>query len=302
MDKIKNILNYLSEKNHFSFYLSIFRVFLGIHIIKKVYLIWGSQSILLSNGTLFEHRDIITDYLGFSSQTILENSSTFLMLIVLTCILMMFGIGKRITIFVLYFLIKILQDLTYPILNGGDNLMIFVILYLAFANSFEHLTLFKSKEKKSKDFSNFLSNLAVYSICIHLGYVYFISAIHKIHADVWFNGTALYYILNIERFSSPISGLIKSNGFITTVGTYFTLLFELLFIFLVWDKRFTKLFLISGIFLHLGIYFFMMIYDFEIFFISLYGFFLPNSLFEKISEKINTLKHAPIFKKLKLTA
>ena len=293
MGKIKKVLAYLSNENHYSYYLSIFRIFLGFHIIKKIYLIWGSQSILLSNGVLFEHRDIFIDYFGFNSEIILNNSMYFLLFIVALCILMIFGIGRNLTVVFLYFCIKILQDLTYPILNGGDNLMIFVLLYFCFADSFQHFVLFKKNEetkKNNKEVFNILSNLAVLSICIHLGYVYFISAIHKIHSDVWFNGTALYYIMSLDRFRSPLSGYFLSNGFFTTLGTYFTLLFELLFIFLVWDKRFRYIFLASGILLHLGIYFFMMIYDFEIFFISLYGFFIPNSFFEGLIQKIKLNK------------
>ncbi|CAM1371297.1 hypothetical protein [Tenacibaculum xiamenense] len=286
MGKLKQFIDNLSSTNRFSWYLSIFRVFLGFHIIKKIYLLWGSQSILLSNGVLFEHKEMFLDYFGFNSEVVLANSSILLLSIVALSIFMILGIGRNITVFILYFFIKILQDLTYPILNGGDNLMIFVLLYFCFASSFEHLTLYKQKVKTNKSY--LISNLAVYSICFHLGYVYFISAIHKIHADVWFNGTALYYVMNLERFSSPISSLFSDNGVITTLGTYFTLLFELLFIFLVWDKKYKVIFLISGIMLHAGIYFFMMIYDFEIFFVSLYGFFLSNQLYERLAYKANT--------------
>ncbi|MEX0274163.1 MAG: HTTM domain-containing protein [Flavobacteriaceae bacterium] len=287
MDKLRNITHHLTEKNHFSIYLSLFRVFLAFHIIKKVYLIWGSQSVLLSSNSLFfEHTDTILDFFGIDSSIILERPSIFLITIVALALLTMLGIGRKVTLVLLFISIKILQDLVYPILNGGDNLMILVMLYLLFTNCFEHFTIGGKSRRDTSKISRLVSNLAVYSICFHLGYVYFISAIHKIHADVWFNGTALYYIMHLERFKSPLSELINNNGFITTLATYFTIMFELLFVFLVWNKRYRSLFLISGIFLHLGIYFFMMIYDFEIFFISLYGFFLPNSFWEKILEKI----------------
>jgi hypothetical protein len=285
MGKIAKLISYLSDSNHFSKYLSIFRVFLCFHIFKKVYFIWGSQTLLFKKGVFFENKKIFIDYLGVNSNYILENSSIFLFSIIITVIILLFGIGKKLTIVLLYLQIKILQELTYPILNGGDNLMIFVLLYFIFSNSFDYLTVNKTREKHTK-ISNIISNLAVYSICFHLGYVYFTSAIHKIHSDVWFNGTALYYILNLERFSSPISYLINKNGFIITLSTYITIMFELLFIFFIWRKNARILFIVMGIFLHTGIYFFMMIYDFEIFYISLYGFFLPNSFWLKIENKI----------------
>ncbi|MEN7546292.1 hypothetical protein AAG747_00140 [Rapidithrix thailandica] len=281
MDRLNAFLDNLSKQNNFSYYLSIFRIFIGFHIIKKIYLLWGSQSILLSNGVFFEHKDIFLDYLGIDSTLVLDYNTLFLSTIVVTSILIIFGVGKNFTLIALYLEMKILQDLTYPILNGGDNLLIFVLLYLIFSKCFDHFTLVKSEVKHGK-LSLFVSNLAVYSICIHLGYVYFISAIHKIHSDVWFNGTALYYIMNLERFESPLNHYVSDSGFFTTMGTYFTLLFEMLFIFLVWNKHLKIVFLLSGILLHAGIYFFMMIYDFEIFFVSLYGFFISNLYWEKI--------------------
>ncbi len=285
MDLLKNTIAYLTKKNHFSTYLSLFRVFLSLHLIKKVYLLWGSQSILLSEGVFFEHKEIFIDYFGIDSSLILNNASIFLSIIVITAILLLFGIGRNLTLILVYFELKILQELTYPILNGGDNLMIFVVLYLIFSNCFEKYTLNKNSRDHSP-MSNLISNVAVYSICIHLGYVYFISAVHKIHADVWFNGTAIYYILNLERYGSPLAQYIRDNGFITTMGTYFTVLFELLFVFLVWNRRLRPFFLVSGVILHMGIYLFMMIYDFQIFFLSLYGFFIPEKTWKAVFSKM----------------
>lgn len=293
MEKINTLIAHLSQKNHFSVYLSLFRIFLGFHIIKKVYYLWGSQSILLSaDSILFTPTSSFIQYFGIDPILILNNSSIFLLALVFTSLLVMFGIGRRISLIVLYILIRILQDLVYPVLNGGDNLMSFVMLYLIFTDCFQHFTL-KANLKESSKTRKMISNLAVYSICIHLGYVYFISAIHKIHSDVWFNGTALYYIMHIERFESPLSKYIFNNGFITTCATYFTVLFEMLFIFLIWNKALRPLFLVSGIMLHMGIYFFMMIYDFEIFFMSLYGFFIGNYVWIRLINRIRRFLSKP---------
>jgi len=108
---------------------------------------------------------------------------------------------------------------------------------------------------------------------------------------VWFNGTALHYITNIDRFRSPLAEYLDGKWYLLTVGCYFTIIFELLFAFFIWRKGWKIVFIFSGILLHIGIYFVMMIYDFEIFFISLYGFFLSNDflgkVFNKVSNKLN---------------
>lgn len=279
---MKSLLEHLDSKNYFSFYLSIFRIFICFHLLKKIYIIWESQSILFSTTSFYVRDSRILDF--FVYNFILDNSTPYLYLIIITILLVLFGIGRNIPLIFLFVEIKLLQENTALILNGGDNLMIFVLLYLCFTNCFEHFTLFKND--KSWKFSNFVSNLAVYSICIHLGLVYFLSAIHKIHSDVWFNGTALHYITNVDRFRSPLAEYLDEQWHLLTIGCYFTILFELLFPFFIWKKGWKIIFIISGIFLHLGIYFVMMIYDFQIFFISLYGFFLSNDFWKNLLNKL----------------
>lgn len=285
MGKIENLSKYLTEDNHFRNYLSLFRVFICLLIFNKMHDLWGNISILLSNDGFYSHPKNLYEYLGLNTSIILENSKFLILIIVFTLVLLLFGIGKKITALVLFFEIYFIDSYVSPILNGGDNLLIFILMYFIFTNSYEKFVI--TKKTEHSEISNFISNLAVYSMLIHLCYVYFITGIHKIHSDVWFNGTAIYYILNLERFQSPISYLIKDNGFITTISTYLTLIFEMFFCVLVWIKSFRNIILIFGIFLHLGIFLFMMIFDFEIFFISLYGFFLTNNEWESFFLKLN---------------
>lgn len=122
---------------------------------------------------------------------------------------------------------------------------------------------------------------------IHLCLAYWVSAFHKIHSDVWYNGVATYYIWQLDRFSSPINFLFMKNSFIITLSTYFTLFFESLFPFLVWFRQTRYFFLVAGVLLHLGIYLTMMIYDFQILFIIIYGFFLKDEIFEYFYQKIS---------------
>lgn len=276
MGKLGSLTNYLTQKNHFEYYLSLFRVFLVILIFNKVFHLWSNKSILLSNSGFYVHSNTVYDFVGLSTTFVLDNSIYLLIALIVTLILLLFGIGKNITALILFLEIYFINSFISPILNGGDNLLIFVLMYFVFTNSYEHFTLNNNSEKKGGSISNFYSNLAVYCILFHLCYVYFITGIHKLHSDVWFNGTATYYILNLERFQSPISHHIKDNGIVSTISTYATVLFEIYFIVLVWVKSLRNIMLILGILLHMGIFIFMMIFDFEIFFISLYGFFLTN--------------------------
>ena len=289
MGKIEQLTNHLKLKNHFSIYLSIFRIFVVFLIFNKIYHLWRSQSILLSNQGFFEHSKSIYTMMGLETSFFLNHSKSFLLVIVFTLILVLFGIGKKITVLFLFLELAILQTFVNPVLNGGDNLLYFVLFYMIFTNSYDHFVL-NEKDKTNNVFSNLVSNLAVYSILIHLCYIYLISGLHKIHSDVWFNGTANYYILHLERFQSPLCDYIMNNGVIITASTYLTVFFELFFCVLIWLKSFRNILILLGILLHLGIFFFMMLYDFQIFFITIYGFFITNEEWSKLMNKLNNLK------------
>ncbi|WP_162074128.1 hypothetical protein [Chryseobacterium fistulae] len=182
----------------------------------------------------------------------------------------------------------VLQKLCPHILNGGDNLLKFILLYMVFANSFTYFCIHKSKEKKDS-ISNVLSNLSVLSICIHLCLIYFISALHKTNATVWFHGVATYYTFQLERFSgTSLNSILAKNSYFVVISTYFTLILELYYPVLVWFKKPKTIVILCMISLHAGIAVFMMLYDFQFIFILVQGFFYKNSFW---LPKYNSLKN-----------
>src|SRR5690606_3670923 len=107
----------------------------------------------------------------------------------------------------------------------------------------------------------------------HLHCVFFFSAVHKINSEAWFNGIAIYYTLSIERFKGTgINEQLAKNGVFVTITTFLTLLIEIAYPFLIWFKQTRYFVMIPTILMHLGIYIFMMIYDFQIVFIMIQGF------------------------------
>ncbi|MCS3530806.1 hypothetical protein [Chryseobacterium sp. JUb7] len=112
--------------------------------------------------------------------------------------------------------------------------------------------------------------------------IYLVSALFKFNAKVWFSGVATYYTLQIERFKgTELNNVLANNGIFVTFSTYITLLWELVFPFLVWHKTGKYVVFAIGIAIHLGIYIFMMIHDFEILFMMCYGFFITDEELKK---------------------
>jgi hypothetical protein len=97
------------------------------------------------------------------------------------------------------------------------------------------------------------------------------------NSKVWFSGVATYYTLNLERFAgTSFNKIIVQNGFFVTIATYVTVLWETFFPALIWNKKARIPLLALGVMMHMGIYFMMMIHDFEILFIATYGFFFTD--------------------------
>lgn len=292
---MKKIIDNFSLENKFSFYSAFFRIFICIHLLKKVFLSWEIKDLLYMSKSFFVHEE--SGFFGFfniSSVLLRENFQFFYLIYVVIILLYFFGIGKNFIALILFIFYEILQNLCPSILNGGDNLLKFILMYMIFIDSYNYFSItpkyFKSSEFAK--FNVFLSNLGGYSICIHLCLAYFISAIHKIHADVWFNGIATYYTMSLERFRGTSYNLtLAKNALFVTFSTYLTILIELFYPALVWFKKTKAIMIILAIMLHISIYVFMMIYDFQIVFIFVQGFFIANSdwvnFYMKLKEKFN---------------
>lgn len=296
---MKEIITNLRSENKFAIYSSLFRIFIGIYLLKDVYLMWDFNELFFEASSFLEPTNsFLLDFFNIDTAIVRNNFTTFYSCYIIIILLYILGIGKNYTALVLLFFLEVVQNLTWITLNGGDNIIKIVMIYMIFIDSFRYFTISKGyKNETTNSYTNFLSNLAGYSICIHLCLIYFISAVHKINADVWFNGVATYYILAGERFiGTPWNIPLVKNGYFVTLSTYGTILIELLYPFLIWFRNTRKIFIISAIMLHTGIAIFMMLYDFQLVFILLQGFFLSNKFWVKVFQKILNWKPLEIFK------
>lgn len=293
---MKKIIDNLSTENRFSFYAAFFRIFISFHLLKKLFLSWQYKDLLYSPTSFYSHeKSYLLDFLNIESQLFYDNFELFYFSYFILLVLFFFGFGKGLTAFILYVCIEILQSFCPTILNGGDNLLKFIMLYMIFIDSYNYFATKKTSIILKPTFFNFTSNIAGYSICIHLCLVYFISAIHKIHADVWFNGIATYYTLSLERFRGTSFNInLAKNGFFVTLSTYGTILIELFYPVLIWIEKTRKIILVFAVILHIFIYILMMIYDFQIVFIFVQGFFIKNHEWLKLKDILDNS-----FKKIK---
>lgn len=290
---MKKVIDNFSSYNNFSFYSSFFRIFICFHLLKKIFLSWEYKELLYMSKSFFVHEESeLFDFINLNSFIIRDNFQFFYLVYFVLIILYFFGIGKNITALILFIFYEILQNLCPSILNGGDNLLKFIMIYMIFIDSFDYFSI-KPKSFKNSEFTKFnifISNLGGYAICIHLCLVYFISAIHKIHADIWFNGVATYYTMSLERFrGTSINLALAKNAIFVTISTYATIIIELFYPSLIWFDKTKNLIIILALILHISIYVFMMIYDFQLVFIFVQGFFIANIKWLKFYDKVQQI-------------
>lgn len=279
MKKINVFVMSLTAENNYSFYLSFFRVFSCLLILKQIFFSWEFLPLLYTDAGYLEpmHKYISEFLILFDASLVRDHIYIFFSVYILFLVLMLFGVGKNFTAIIVFLLYDITQKLCPQTLNGGDNFLRFILLYLAFADSFQYFSISKYENTRFYKLRCLTSNLAGISICMHLCLIYFISAIHKIHADVWFNGIATYYTFNLERFNgTPFNISLASNAMFVVFTTYGTLLLELLYPILIWNNALKKYLVPSAILLHADIGIFMMLYDFQLIFIFVQGFFIAN--------------------------
>lgn len=259
-------------------YLGIFRVYVAFHITKKLLVQWPFLDVLYGKGSFVHWSPKIYDLIP--TEIVHNHYLVICCAYLALAVMMAFGIGRRYTVALVFACEELLNGTDGFVLDGGDNLLKFGLLYLIAANSFEVLSISKVHYQRAWQMrlDNFCTNVAVGCIVGHLLMAYFLSGSGKLHADVWYHGTAVYYTMLLERFKgTSYNELIVQNAYLVTLGTYSVMLWEMFFPVLIFNKRLRLPLLAFGVMMHLGIYIFMMINAFEIYFIANYGFFFTNA-------------------------
>jgi predicted DCC family thiol-disulfide oxidoreductase YuxK len=86
---------------------------------------------------------------------------------------------------------------------------------------------------------------------IQMAVLFFYSAIGKLRGDDWWNGDALWAVFTIgEYYNRAMLDLLAAHYWLANAGTYATILIEIAFPFLIWQRRARPYLLAAAIFLH----------------------------------------------------
>lgn len=190
----------------------------GVIILDKLFS-WEALDMLYSDASFIAHErggSGIMDFLGYDYSSFSDHYIYINAAFLFFALLFLFGVGRNIVPVVLFLLNEIIQGANYSILNGGDNFLKFILLYLCFGNCYKYFSLNDTgiNNKRLRLVDNLFTNISILATKTHLCIIYYITGIAKLNSDTWLKeGVGTYYSFLAERFqgTSFVKYLVQSS-------------------------------------------------------------------------------------------
>lgn len=141
------------------------------------------------------------------------------------------------------------------------------------------------------------ANFALRLLQVHVCFVYLASGLSKLQGAAWWNGTAIWWTL-VNPELSPVNHpwYVECIRFLcdhrwlwelfVTGGVLFTLVFEISFCYLVWNRRLRWTMIAAAVMLHTGIAFFMGLTTFSLMMLAVVLSFTPPEAVHWLVDKL----------------
>lgn len=242
---------------------------------------WGTNSIYIS-----PHVQSVRDVGFFVWLTTLVKNG-FLFGHVYLLVILQILIGSLIlylkehskVLMLLFFLLS--SNLQTPMmygLDGGNNLATILFLYYLMFD-WGHLNILSRKIRLQTTLIAYLLSIS------QVVMIYLVAGFSKFQGEMWVNGTALYYIMqNPQYSSSTFTHLFLKSDFLLVLGNYGTMIFQVFFPLILFPQT-NKLWLVSGVVLHLSISIVLGLLQFGIIMSLVYVLFMDDDLMTYIKHK-----------------
>jgi predicted DCC family thiol-disulfide oxidoreductase YuxK len=283
---------------------SVFRIAVGLNILSIYLLNYVQRQYLWGPNGVWPFEEFLrnTWFSLYRFSDSLLFFETVFHLGILATILFTLGYRVRITAILNLIFLWSLHERNPWILEGGDNIIRIVLLFLLFANlgayfGYDSQRYWQRIQQNSRpllqSFSAVLHNFAIIAAITQLCIMYFITGFHKAMGEMWQEGVAIYYILRTRTFNWPgVSDLIIQNEWLTVLLTYLTVIFELAFPFLLFNTITRRLAILGGLVFHTAIALFMSLPTFQIFVLSVYALLIPDREYQALGRWLQMWKFA----------
>jgi predicted DCC family thiol-disulfide oxidoreductase YuxK len=175
--------------------------------------------------------------------------------------------------------VVLIGQISYEVRNPGlfygvDKILAGLLLILCLAPIGRAMSLDRVRAVRAAKRGRLKAGLAPYTsswagactrlMQIQMVMLFFYSSVEKFRGDEWWNGHAIWFLFTTNEYYSPLLlDLLARHYWLSNVATYSTLLIELAFPFLIWQRRTRPYLLAAAIFLHLQFALFMSLYYFS---------------------------------------
>jgi hypothetical protein len=224
------------------------------------------------------------------------------------------GFGTRVTSVLTWLGMLCYTQRAPTSLFGMDTIMNVIVLYLMIGPSGAALSVDRlivrywatyralrnhlPAPKLSRPAPRVSANVAIRLLQIHVCIIYLASGLSKLQGQAWWSGVAVWGTMVNYEFSpmrlqiySGIMQFISQHRWlwelVMTGGTYFTLVFEIGFPFLVWNRRLRWTMVLSAVVLHTGIALCMGLVTFSLMMLIAVSVFIPTATIREFLERLD---------------
>lgn len=206
-------------------------------------------------------------------------------------ILLIVGYKTRLVTIVSWFLFVCLINRNPFTSHAGDNvikLFLFWGMFLPLGARFS----FDSAKNPTKYPETNIFSIATFAFIIQFVYLYVFAALLKLQFSTWILGNAVYYVLYLDQWATPIGKLLLAIPPLPKITTYGTLAIELLgpFIYVLGSKKIKLGIILVFIAMHIGFNLSLTLGTFTFAPIVILLALLPSNFWEIVFSLINRKK------------
>ena len=176
--------------------------------------------------------------------------------IIALIVMLMFALGfwTRVTGIVTALFVISYANRATGALFGLDQIAAFLVLYLAISNCGDSFSLAKRfGVGDTKTRSLVRNNIAIRLMQVHLCIVYLFAGLGKCQGETWWNGEAIWGAIASFEYQTLDMTWMADHMWLVSLITLVTLVFEVGYIGLIWNRTTRPVMLLLAIPLHLGI-------------------------------------------------
>ncbi|MFJ6415968.1 HTTM domain-containing protein [Paeniglutamicibacter sp. NPDC091659] len=179
---------------------------------------------------------------------------------ILLAIAFIFGWRTRVITPLFFVFYTAINAQNTPIADGGNYFIRIMLIYMIFADISRRWSLDARRRSlrgnnSETQIGTVLHNLALCLIVAQLCLVYFEAGMYKVQGSLWQSGEAMYYPISSKAYGifPWLSELLTANTWMVVLLTYFTVVVQIAFPFLLFNRVTRRIALISILGMHVGI-------------------------------------------------